>query len=285
MNKIWGDFMKIIKYLIAAILVLSITKKVHVENNQKPIDFTVTLTKTDMPKVSGIYDAINKKAFIGFTNVQEYNRAVTPPNISNPKLIRFGSFPTPDYDTNAHGYGGLTKETSLWGIPQTTKPIMKNPELTALNLVTASPSSNNDIERTPEIANIPNLTVPDIKVSGSFVLVKSLDKSHTQIGKYYSKPDKIVILNDGRIYAGITQHKKTHYKGIGPVWTWLSKEEINEIIQNLAKNYGLMITEGNFKADIKKENLKNDIKKIGLIRQNKVDHILYGFLLYEQEIA
>jgi hypothetical protein len=103
--------MKLIKYLIAALLVVSITKKVHVASSHAIKDKNVK------------YNAITKTASIDTTyvGVEEYNQAVTPPNLEIPALKLFATIPTPHYKRsgNKQVAGGLNASTSLYGIPVT----------------------------------------------------------------------------------------------------------------------------------------------------------------------
>jgi hypothetical protein len=139
------DTMKIFKYLAAALLIVSITKKIHVsswdgkkwsgpgtirtslkkakdrvnvsqQSVNTPTPFSLQLTDKDSKKVTGLYNPNTGTATIQFTNVVKYDRATTPPNILNSKLIRFGSYPTPGYIAHSGMVGGLSKTTSLWGI-------------------------------------------------------------------------------------------------------------------------------------------------------------------------
>lgn len=101
--------MKIMKYLVAALLVVSITKKVHVQPN--------TITKNKQV----VYDSKNKTAKTNTTyvGVVQYNRAVTPPNIAIPALKFFATIPTPNYKPSKNYAGGLNTTTRLFGIPVT----------------------------------------------------------------------------------------------------------------------------------------------------------------------
>ncbi len=97
--------MKIVKYLIAALLVISITKKIHVTPDQ--LEF---------------YDAISKTAKMSngdtYVGIVEYNRSTTPPNIANPTLKLFTQISTQNYSESTPGIlGGLSAMTSLYGIP------------------------------------------------------------------------------------------------------------------------------------------------------------------------
>lgn len=97
--------MKLVKYLIAALLIISITKKVHVTPDE--LEF---------------YDAKSKTAQMSngttYVGIVEYNRATTPPNIMNPSLQLFTQISTQNYTESSKNFaGGLTAMTSLYGIP------------------------------------------------------------------------------------------------------------------------------------------------------------------------
>ncbi len=93
--------MKIIKYLTVALLVVLVSKKVHVKED--------SLT----------YDPIRQTAtFKGqhYVGVKAYNPTVTPPNIENPALKAITLIKNPNYENR--GYGS-SNQLRLYGIPVT----------------------------------------------------------------------------------------------------------------------------------------------------------------------
>ncbi|MBP6892648.1 hypothetical protein KBB68_03650 [Candidatus Babeliales bacterium] len=105
--------MKIVKYLIAALLIISITKKVHVSPTKEHIISTDELE---------YYDAKSKTAQMSngdtFVGIEEYNRSTTPPNIMNPSLKLFTQISTQNYTAPSKNFvGGVNPMTSLYGIP------------------------------------------------------------------------------------------------------------------------------------------------------------------------
>ena len=99
--------MKIVKYLIAALLIISITKKVHVA----PDELEYYDAKTKTAKMN------NGQTYVG---IVEYNQATTPPNIMNSSLQLFTQISNQNYTKPAKNFvGGLNPMTSLYGIPVT----------------------------------------------------------------------------------------------------------------------------------------------------------------------
>lgn len=93
--------MKIIKYLTVALLVVLVSKKVHVKED------------------SLSYDAIKQTAsFKGqdYIGVKAYNPTVTPPNIENPALKPITLIKNQNYENK--GYGS-SNQLRLYGIPVT----------------------------------------------------------------------------------------------------------------------------------------------------------------------
>lgn len=98
--------MKIVKYLVAALLIISITKKVHVAPTDE-LEFYDAKTKTAQMS--------NGDTYVG---IVEYNRATTPPNIMNPSLQLFTQISTQNYTAPSKNLaGGLNAMTNLYGIP------------------------------------------------------------------------------------------------------------------------------------------------------------------------
>jgi hypothetical protein len=106
--------MKIVKYLLAALLIITITKKVHVS----PAALADELE---------FYDAQSKTAQMSngsmYVGIMEYNKSTTPPNILIPSLKLFTQISTENYTTSSTPlFGGLNSMTSLYGIPVAGAP-------------------------------------------------------------------------------------------------------------------------------------------------------------------
>ena len=142
--------MKAIKYLIVGLLVVSVTKKAYMIDTDQRMPFAFALSpkdaqvainalgNPDLQSMTGLYDPVTKTATIVFTNVMEYKKSVTPPNVMNRKLKLFGTMQTPGV-TSAPGSlmlrGGVRPITSLYGIPQAPSDLASN---------TDSSDTNND---------------------------------------------------------------------------------------------------------------------------------------------
>ncbi len=67
------------------------------------------------------YDTTSKTAVLKngqiYVGVIEYNRSVTPPNLSNPALQQFATIATPHYQGASGLSGGLNQRTLLFGLP------------------------------------------------------------------------------------------------------------------------------------------------------------------------
>lgn len=108
--------MRLVKYLVAALLVISITKKVHVAPNDITPDQNI---KYDNSTKTALLKTTCEEMYVG---VVEYNQSVTPPNITIPALKLFAKIPTPNYHHSSKHkpiLGGLNPTTSLYGIPVT----------------------------------------------------------------------------------------------------------------------------------------------------------------------
>jgi len=126
-------------------LILIITKKTYLMDIEPPslmaIPFKLALSQVqaqaaieslarteDQSSFSGTYDPVAKIATITFTNVVEYNKSVTPPNVMNPNLKLFGSMPTAIHKSSSKKAfilpGGIRPITYLYGIIQ--EPTVKN---------------------------------------------------------------------------------------------------------------------------------------------------------------
>ena len=66
-----------------------------------------------------------------YSDVVEYSRAVTPPNIENPRLKFFATMPNPLYSPDASKRMGAQKKTiKLYGIPQDSTEVNEEPVVT-----------------------------------------------------------------------------------------------------------------------------------------------------------
>lgn len=288
--------MKIVKYLVAALLIVSVTKKVHVQDSSSKVTstsmpiFSLDLADSDMSQVSGIYNPTSKTAQITFTNVLEHNRATTPPNVDNPDLIKFGSMPTSQLFQNASKPGGLSATTSLWGIAKTSQnqksaasTISKKqnqPEAQILNYDKTGRIIYMDDGKTyvaieeniPFDAITPKAlqAIPSSKklygipVTGETIRVKP---AANLVSGYYWPSNKIVQLQNGQTFVEILAEQKGNYKKIGahalgPVWTRFDEKA-------LLNTYGI---------STKQEDFKSLVTTIGTIKQNKKTFTLYGVL-------
>ncbi len=96
--------MKIIKYLVAALLIVSITKKIHVASDE--LEYYDAKTKTAQMS--------NGQTYVG---IMEYSQPTTPPNVLIPALKPFTQISTQNYtNPSKHFVGGLMEMTSLYGI-------------------------------------------------------------------------------------------------------------------------------------------------------------------------
>lgn len=84
-------------------------------NNDK---LTFTVNPQALNEVAGLYNTNNNTATIEFTQVTTSSKAVTPPNVTNPSYVAFGSMPNPkNYKGTRNLSGGQSAQETLWGIP------------------------------------------------------------------------------------------------------------------------------------------------------------------------
>src|SRR3990167_4093005 len=185
--------MKLVKYLVAALLVISITKKVHVTpSSQQVQDLSEAQSKlAPAPSISLKnsknlnYNAktataqLNNTTYIG---VVEYSTSAVAPNVVIPALTAFAEIKTPHYKAPTKPIvGGIESTTPLFGLP---------------------------------VAGTP-LTVTAIGTSGS-----------------YWQQNQIVRLNNGTIFVAVREDKQKNYvenHALGPIWTRYSDSEVNLI--------------------------------------------------------
>ncbi len=203
--------MKIIKYLIAALLIISITKKVHVAVDE--LEFYDAKTKTAQMSNGDMY-----------VGIMEYNQATTPPNVLIPSLKLFTQISTQNYTKSSTPLmGGVMPTTSLYGI----------------------------------------------QVIGANFHIKSKNKT---IGTYWPM-NKVAQLSNGQTYVAIIEEKVGNYKkhgfyATGPIWTQFDAHE-------LATMYNISTSNPDFKSLV---------KKIGTVQKQKQTYVLYGVLLYQNNM-
>ena len=176
--------MKITKYLILGLLVISVTKKMYLSDNGHPLPFKLALSQKDaqtstnsikepdLSKMVGFYDPIAKTATITFHNVVEYNKSVTPPNVMNKELKLFGAMSTPNQNDNKTSFirpGGIRKITSLYGIPNTDESNSSKPDQ--------------------------DLLVQDARYKGD-------DLEH------YDQASRTATLKNGKVYVGVIEYSQ-----------------------------------------------------------------------------
>lgn len=144
-------------------LISTFSNALH-EGNQP---FTVDLQGTN--GIMGSYNADQGTAKIEFSQVITTSQSVTPPSVSNPNYVAFGSIPNPNYKPEQDQEmitGGESRHATLWGIP--------------VHSATGSPST--DVAQP-----IPTQSTP----------------------KKYTPSTKTATMKDGSVYVGVVEYSRS----------------------------------------------------------------------------
>lgn len=117
--------MKLMKYLLAALVIVSVTKKIHVIDNADKVMTTSSLKLENYNPTSRTAHMINSKnQLITFVGVVETNPTFTPPSLSNPALHFLTTIATPTsiFSEKHFRFGSSNNTKSLYAIQVSGSP-------------------------------------------------------------------------------------------------------------------------------------------------------------------
>jgi hypothetical protein len=185
--------MKILKYFIMAVLVVTVTRKIHPGSNQSLESSSQTFEYDAMSKTVLTQTNGTTQVYVGVIAV---NPTVTPPTISAPALKFIAQIPALDDSESSFGYGSSSKR-NLFGLPVFGQP-------TAV------------FQKKIDKNHKKNVQYEEIGLYWS-----PLKKDNTV--------NNIVQLKNGATYVCITMKAITKKYGayaVGPVWTWYDSKEL-----------------------------------------------------------